>query len=133
MFLEVINVVIFFVIFKDGKGWWLLKILFNIVFNDVVKFLLIKLNVGGGYDNNIGVFMCLLDGYYVVYWSVVMIDDSNWCFLVVMKNGVVMIGNEIGGNLVIFYMNRNDRVWIKVILNCIVFFYYLLFFGFKIL
>lgn len=57
-----------------------------------------KINIGGGYDSNIGVFICLFDGYYVFYWSVIFIDINKCCFLVIMKNGVEVIGNEVGGN-----------------------------------
>lgn len=133
---EVTNAVIFLAIPEDGinnVGIWSFKTRPNIVSNDVVKFPLIKLNVGGGYDNNTGVFTCPSDGYYAVHWSVATTDDSNRCSSAVMKNGVAMIGNEIGGNLATFHMNRNDRAWIRATSNCTVLSYHSSFSGFKIL
>lgn len=64
-----------------------------IIKNEGIMFLLVKINVGGGYDNIIGVFICFFDGYYVFYWSVILIDDRNCCFLVIINNGVEVIGN----------------------------------------
>lgn len=85
----------------------------NVVADTVVKFPLVKIDVGGGYDNNTGVFTCPSDGYYVFHWTLSSHDNSKRCFTEIIKNNVVQIGNTDGGNLATFHMNRNDNVWIK--------------------
>lgn len=131
MLSEVTNPVIFLAI-PQRTGWLFIQGP-TIYKNDVVKFPVIKINVGGGYDSNTGVFTCPSDGYYAVHWSVASIDDKNRCFSEIVKNGAEVIGNEIGGNLATFHMNRNDRVWIKANSNCTTVYYQSSFSGFKIM
>lgn len=99
--------------------------------NQGIKFPLVKINVGGGYDNTTGVFTCPSDGYYALHWSVTSTDDRNRCSSAIINNGVEVIGNLVGGSLATFHMNRNDRAWIKATSSCTV--VHSSFSGFKIL
>lgn len=101
--------------------------------NQGIKFPLVKINVGGGYDNTTGVFTCPSDGYYALHWSVTSTDDRNRCSSAIINNGVEVIGNQVGGSLATFHMNRNDRAWIKVTSSCTVVPNHSSFSGFKIL
>lgn len=85
----------------------------NVVADAVVKFPLVKINVGGGYNQNTCVFTCPSDGYYVFHWTLSSHDNSKRCLTEIIKNNEVQTGNADGGNLATFHMNRNDKVWIK--------------------
>lgn len=98
--------------------------------NTIIKFQLAKINVGGGYDNNTGVFTCPSDRYYVFHWNVTSTNSTNHCFSEIIKNGAGVIGNEVGGNQATFHMNRNDRAWIKATSSCNLIAYHSSFSGF---
>lgn len=99
----------------------------------VVKLPLVKINVGGGYDQNTGVFTCPSDGYYVFHWTLSSHDNNKRCFTEIIKNNVVQIGNTDGGNLATFHMNRNDKAWIKSTSSCIFNGHQSSFSGFKLI
>lgn len=101
--------------------------------SSMIKFPVAKINVGGGYDNNTGVFTCPSDGYYVFHWSVTSTDNTKRCSSAIIKNGVEIIGNEVGGNQATFHMNRNDRAWIKATSDCTIVCYHSSFSGFKLI
>lgn len=128
---KVTNPVIFLADYRSS-GWWMTTPP-PITINQGIKFPLVKINVGGGYDNTTGVFTCPSDGYYALHWSVTSTDDRNRCSSAIIKNGVEVIGNEVGGNLATFLMNRNDRAWIKATSSCTVVPNHSSFSGFKIL
>lgn len=92
-----------------------------------------KMNVGGGYDHNTGVFTCPSDGYYVFHWRVTSSDINKRCSSAIVKNGAEVIGNEFGGNQATFDMNRNDRAWIKATSDCSIVPNYSSFSGFKLI
>lgn len=98
-----------------------------------IKFEVEKINIGGGYDSNTGVFTCPSDGYYVFHWSVTSTDINKRCSSAIMKNGIEEIGNEVGGNQATFHMNRNDRAWIKATSNCSLVYNHSSFSGFKLI
>lgn len=98
-----------------------------------IIFPLAKINIGGGYDINTGVFTCPSDGYYVFHWSVTSTDNTKRCSSAIIKNGAEIIGNEVGGNQATFHMNRNDRAWIKATSNCTIVPYHSSFSGFKLI
>lgn len=98
-----------------------------------IKFEVEKINIGGGYDSNTGVFTCPSDGYYVFHWSVTSTDINKRCSSAIMKNGVEVIGNEVGGNQATFHMNRNDRAWIKATSDCSLVYNHSSFSGFKLI
>lgn len=99
----------------------------------IIKFPVAKINVGGGYDNNTGVFTCPSDGYYVFHWSVTSTDSNKRCSSAIIKNGAEIIGNEVGGNQATFHMNRNDKAWIKATSDCTIVCYHSSFSGFKLI
>lgn len=99
----------------------------------IIKFPVAKINVGGGYDSNTGVFTCPSDGYYVFHWSITSTDSSKRCSSAIIKNGDEVIGNELGGNQATFHMNTNDRAWIKATSNCTIVSYHSSFSGFKLI
>lgn len=101
--------------------------------SSMIKFPVAKINVGGGYDNNTGVFTCPSNGYYVFHWSVTSTDNTKRCSSAIIKNGVEIIGNEVGGNQATFHMNRNDRAWIKATSDCTIVCYHSSFSGFKLI
>lgn len=98
-----------------------------------IKFEVEKINIGGGYDSNTGVFTSPSDGYYVFHWSVTSTNSTYHCPSAIMKNGVEVIGNEVGGNLATFHMNRNDRAWIKATTDCTLLYNHSSFSGFKLI
>lgn len=100
---------------------------------NTIKFPLAKINIGGGYDSNTGVFTCPSDGYYIFHWSVTSTDSNKRCSSEIVMNGAEVIGNEIGGNQATFHMNRNDRAWIKATSNCTIVPYHSSFSGFKLI
>lgn len=113
-------------------GFW------NLVLNPVatqstIKFEVAKINVGGGYDSNTGVFTCPSYGYYVFHWSITSTNSTHHCSSAIMKNGAEVIGNEVGGNQATFHMNRNDRAWIKATSSCNLIAYHSSFSGFKLI
>lgn len=101
--------------------------------DNTIIFPLAKINIGGGYDSNTGVFTCPSDGYYVFHWSVTSTDNTKRCSSAIIKNGAEIIGNEVGGNQATFHMNRNDRAWIKATSNCTIVPYHSSFSGFKLI
>lgn len=132
MLSEVTNPVIFLAVSRTS-GWWLNTPAPPTIKNEGIMFPLVKINVGGGYDNTTGVFTCPSDGYYALHWSVTSTDDRNRCSSAITNNGVEVIGNQVGGNLATFHMNRNDRAWIKATSSCTVVPNHSSFSGFKIL
>lgn len=104
----------------------------NIFKNTVVKFETVQINVGGGYDNNTGIFTSPSGGYYTFHWSVTSADNSYPCSSAIVKNGKEMIGNANGGNLATLHMNTNDRTWIKATMDCSISWYDSSFSAFKI-
>lgn len=98
-----------------------------------IKFEVEKIDIGGGYNSNTGVFTCPSDGYYVFHWSVISTNSTHHCSSAIMKNGVEVIGNEVGGNLATFHMNRNDIAWIKATTDCSLLYNHSSFSGFKLI
>ena len=105
----------------------------SVAFNSLIKFPEVKINVGGGYDQTTGVFTCPSEGYYIFHWSVTSANHEQTCSSAVLKNGIEIIGNEIGGNLGAFHLNKNDRTWIKAKSNCTIVHDHSSFSGFKII
>lgn len=101
--------------------------------NFLIKFEEVKINVGGGYDQTTGVFTCPSEGYYVFHWSVTSANHEQPCSSAILKNGIEIIWNEIGGNLGAFHLNKNDRTWIKAKSNCSIVSDHSSFSGFKII
>lgn len=115
------------------RGFWNFGTKNPVATQSTIKFEVEKINIGGGYDNNTGVFTCPSDGYYVFHWSVTSPDINKRCSSAIMKNGVEVIGNEVGGNQATFHMNRNDRAWIKATSNCTLVYKHSSFSGFKLI
>lgn len=114
-------------------AFWTSIIINPVATQSTIKFEVEKINIGGGYNNNTGVFTSPSDGYYVFHWSVTSTNINKRCSSAIMKNGVEVIGNEVGGNQATFHMNRNDRAWIKATSNCSLVYNHSSFSGFKLI
>lgn len=132
-FPEIKDAVLFLATPRFVRSFWNFRTNNPVATQSTIKFEVEKINIGGGYDSNTGVFTCPSDGYYVFHWSVTSTDINKRCSSAIMKNGVEVIGNEVGGNQATFHMNRNDRAWIKATSNCSLVYNHSSFSGFKLI
>ena len=133
IFSDIEDVVVFLAIPKVQKYvFFQINIYPSVNINSVIAFPSVKVNVGGGYDNTSGVFTCPSEGYYVLHWNVMSVSNEQPCSSAILKNGVEIIGNAIGGNLGPFHLNKNDRTWIKATSACKINAEHSSFSGFKI-
>ncbi|XP_062587291.1 uncharacterized protein LOC134248916 [Saccostrea cucullata] len=100
--------------------------------NSAVKFSTVKINVGGGYNSNTGVFTCPSAGYYTFHWSLTSYRNEHRCTSAIVKNGNEIMWNEDGSNMATFHMNINDQTFIRASANCTTVSFRSSFSGFKI-
>lgn len=134
-FSEIEDSVIFIAIGKSSPVWWFSHFYTSsssYTSSETIKFPVLKLNVGGGYNNNTGVFTSPSEGYYVFHWAVTSINEKH-CSSAIAKNGEEIAWSEDGANLATLHLNKYDRTWIKTTLNCTLIFKHSSFYGFKII
>lgn len=87
--------------------------------NDVLKFDDVKLNVGGGYDRNTGVFTAPRNGVYVISCLILANKSSSVHFQLSKNNSLYTGGyansSSYGSNTLYSFLKlkRGDRVYIK--------------------